>query len=398
MSDSSSSSHRQGRQRLALLTAGRSVTVFADQLIELLILWFVWELTRSSAIMGLATFAGRSPFWIFAFYGATLVDRFGPLRLLRLCNTAAAVIASIAALKLALLGSDVFTFVLLAFALNTARSLEAAALAAAVPLLFPAGSHQKPNSWFDNAKRIGRLTAPLLSRWIGVLHPAAFVVLAGTAYAAMAVAAARISVVVDNVSRRVSDRGEFSSALTFVLKNRTLGTVIGLSAIYAFFHGIAYFVVLPRLSFDGDRNSPFSLGMIITLFGVGGILSNLVISRTVIREHVRAIGAGMIVVGVCFGLFATDPPTWARLVLALVAGASLPFQDVFITCAIQAIGPPTLVARLHATWRLACELTISLGVLSGGLLVDAFSAMTVGVISGAAIVLAGIVLVLFKVR
>ncbi len=388
--------HGGATSRLALLTVGRSVTVFADQLVELLILWFVWELTRSSTVMGVATFAGRAPFWLFAFYGATLVDRFGPLRLLTLCNSVAALMAVAMAIKLFLFGTDVVSFVLLSFALNASRSLEAAALTSAVPLITAQGSHQAANSWFDNAKRIGRLTAPLLSRWMGILNPGLFVVLAGTAYGAMALIAARTTSVVDDSARRFGNRASFTAAFVFVKRSRPMALLIGTSAVYAFFHGIAYFVVLPRLSFDLNPNSPSSLGVIITLFGIGGILSNLAISRIGIRRHLGAVGCGMVAAGVCFALFAVEPPSWARLALALSAGASLPFQDVFITCAIQALGPMNIVARLHATWRLACELTISLGLLCGGLAVDLTSASLMGMASGAAIVLTGMFLIVFQ--
>ena len=382
--------------RIAILTIGRSATVFADQLVELLILWFVWELSRSSTVMGIATFAGRAPFWLFAFYGATLVDRFGPLRLLTVCNAIAAVIAAAMAIKLFLFGTDVVSFVLLAFALNGSRSLEAAALTATVPLIVGQGSHQSANSWFDNAKRIGRLSAPMLSRWMGLLHPGLFVALAATAYGLMAAIAAHTTNVVDDTARRVRERADFRAAFAFVERSRPIALLIGLSGVYSFFHGIAYFVVLPRLSFDLNQDSPSSLGVVITLVGVGGILSNLAIARVRIHRHLGAVGCGMVAAGVCFALFATEPPTWVRYILALMAGASLPFQDVFITCAIQVLGPMNIVARLHATWRLACEFTISLGLLAGGVAVDLTSASLVGLSSGVVIVLAGSVLIAFR--
>lgn len=386
----------RARSQLTLLTVGRSATVFADQLVELLILWFVWELTRSSTAMGIATFAGRAPFWLFAFYGATLVDRFGPLRLLTLCNTIAVLVAAMVATKLFVFGADVVSFILLAFALNSSRSLEAAALASAVPSIVAQGSYQAANSWFDNAKRIGRLTAPLLSRWMGVLNPALFVVLAGAAYGAMAVIAGRIAAVRNDTARKSSPPARLSAAFVYVKQSRPLALLIGTSAIYSLFHGIAYFIVLPRLSFDLNPDSPSSLGVIITLFGVGGILSNLIIARTDIHRHLGAVGCGMVAAGVCFALFATEPPPWFRLVLALLGGASLPFQDIFVTCAIQALGPPNIVARLHAIWRLACELTISVGLLLGGLAVDLTSATVMGLLSGGAIVLTGITLIIFQ--
>lgn len=389
-------SRAAANSRLTILTAGRTATVFADQLVELLILWFVWELTRSSTAMGIATFAGRAPYWLFAFYGATLADRFGPLRLLVLCNAIAASIAALAAAKLFLIGTDVVSLILLAFALNSTRSAEAAALASAVPQIVAQSSHLAANSWLDNAKRIGRLSAPVLSRWIGIVNPALFVILAGAAYGAMAIIATRIAGAVGDTHRKSGDIAPVRAAFAFAKQSRPLALLFGASAIYSFFHGTAYFVVLPRLSFDLTPGSPISLGIVITLFGVGGILSNLLIARTAIRNNLWAVGCGMIAAGVCFAAFAAGPPTWFRPILALAAGASLPFQDVFLTCAIQALGPSNMVARLHATWRLACELTISLGVLLGGLAVDFTSASLVGLLSGGAIILVGALLVGFR--
>lgn len=377
---------RAKKMPLASLTVGRSVTVFADQLMELLILWFVWELTRSSTIMAIATFAGRAPFWLFAFYGATLVDRFGPFRLLKICNMVAGCLAFVAAGKLLMFGPDVVTLVLLSFGLNATRCLEAAALTAAAPLLVPAGSYHIANSWFDNAKRFGRLTAPLLSRWIAVLNPGMFVVLAGVAYFGMSLISSRSKTGLTDTSVKAREIAPFSATFSFVKESRPLAWLFGASAVYAFFHGAAYFVVLPRLSFDLNPGSPASLGILITLIGVGGIVSNIIIASLRIRHYSAAVGCGMIVAGVCFALFALEPPSTARMILALLAGAALPFQDVFITCTIQALGPPNIVARLHATWRLTCEATISLGILFSGLAVDLMTASWVGIVSGIAIV------------
>lgn len=385
---------REPRLRLALLASGRSVTVFADQLLELLILWFVWDLTHSSTIMAVATFSGRAPFWLFALYGATLTDRFGSLRSLAVCNAIAGGIATSVAVKIMISGSDVISFIFLSFALNSARSIEAAALTAATPLIVPKNSYQIANGWFDNAKRIGRLTAPMLSKWISILSPGFFIIVAGVVYFGMSVIAAYISRVVNFSQRKAYDVDSFLSALHVLKNNRTMVLVFSTSAIYALFHGISYFVVLPRLSFEANPTSPAFFGMLVILFGIGGIIANLIIANLSIRNHLASVACGMIVAGTCFGILTVESPYWVRIFVALTCGAAFPFQDVFVTCAIQSLSSSNIVARMHATWRLGCECTISLGILLGGIAVDGADAYLVGIVSGLMIVGIGSILLI----
>jgi hypothetical protein len=311
-------------------------------------------------------------------------------------NTAAAAIAVAVAGKLLVAGPDVATFVFLAFVLNSVRAVEVAALGTAVPLLAQAHDQHAAHSWFDNAKRVGRLSAPLLSRWLGLLHPAFFLLLAAAAYGVMALFAKGLTAHWPARRDAPMDKSTFGGVLRFVKNTPLLYGLVMLSAAYSVFHGVAYFAVLPRLSFE--QGSAENLGWVLTMIGLGGIAANLVIANIRVHRHVLAVASGMVVAGFGFAALSANVSLPTTLCMAFILGCSLPFQDVFVACAIQAMGAPDIIARLHATWRLACEFTLSLGILAGGYWVDHASPLSVGLCCGVSIVVVGLLLALAQRR
>lgn len=370
---------------LSFLAGFRCGTVFSDQMIELLVLWYVWDISQSSAIVGIAAFAGRSPYWLFAFWGASLADRLGPLRLLVWCNTAAATVTMLVGVKLLVLGGDVATYVLLAFVVNATRSVEAAAIASAVPLLTAGTGLQRANSLFDNAKRVGRILAPLATRAVDLVHPAVHFFGAAIAYFLMSLGAAHgRRVAPDSPSVGRSGTGH-RAALEELWRLHPVRLVIAASAAYAFFHGLAYFVVLPRLSFESDDAGPFSFGVLVMAFSLGGIVANFAIARVEIRNAALAVAIGMGIAGACFAAFGAAPSGWIRIALAFAGGMSFPLQDVFVVGLIQMHSRSDFVARMHACWRLSCEFTLSAGILIGGVAVDLTGPVVMAFASGIAI-------------
>ncbi len=83
-------------RRGLLLGAGRAASSCGDQILEITLIWAVWQVTQSSSLTGLAVFIQRAPYWLFGFIGATFTDRLGAIVILRRANFSAVGMAGVA--------------------------------------------------------------------------------------------------------------------------------------------------------------------------------------------------------------------------------------------------------------------------------------------------------------
>jgi hypothetical protein len=365
------------------LIGGRFASVTGDQIVELTVLWTVWAVTHSSTWTAFAVFCGRAPLWIFALLGSGLVQRHGPLATIARLNFGAAGVATAAALAA---GRSEIAVIAAYFAISSLRAVEAAALAAAVPDRTTPGGAQRFNALLDNAKRIGRLVGPLGTRLLEATAPWVAMTTAGMLYGLMGWAAVRSEAVAVRRGPRTAESWTLVEAFRRVGRDLGIRSLVGGAACYAFFWAACWYAVLPRLCFDAPAGSASSLGMVVGAAAAGGILANVVITRIRVDRPQRAVAAAILVAGIGYGLLTFHPDAVLRLLIAAVVGAAAPFQDVFIVCLLQRRAEAGQVARLHAIWRLACEVAIALGLLVGGLVVDGHGPSTVAAVCGVAIV------------
>ncbi|MBA5778466.1 MFS transporter [Stappia sp. F7233] len=374
---------------------GRSAAICGDQILEIMLVWAVWQLTQSSTLTGLAVFIQRAPFWLFGFVGATFTDRLGALPILKRANGFAILVAALATLAMAAGSSEALTILCAAFAIGCARAFESPALTAIVPALQPVWSTKNLNNLLDNAKRLGRLVAPFPAMLLG--KTATFLVLdiAAASFAIMVTAATVLSRSIRPATNPLpTGIGEQLRAIRTICASRVLAAVLVCSAVYALFHGAAYFVILPRILLEGGNGEAGAYASVIGAFAFGGIAANLIIAWLPASRSNLMVGFGMFVAGLAFLLVGQTGTLALQMAIGLAGGASFAFQDVFIITLIQKHAAATHLARAHALWRLGSELGLGAGVLLGGIAADNFDAAWLLLVVGASIGLVSLVLVL----
>lgn len=393
-------------RRGLLLGAGRAASSCGDQILEITLIWAVWQVTQSSSLTGLAVFIQRAPFWLFGFIGATFTDRLGAIVILRRANLSAVGMAGVATILIISGSPQALTIGLAAFAIGCARAFEPPALTSIVPSIVPAiesstGTGSEParqqknlNNILDNAKRLGRLAAPAPAMLLGKAATFAVLDIAAAAFLVMALAAMRLARTVKMpVIMKPASRGGQLRAIGTIYSSGALGVVLGCSAIYALFHGAAYFSIVPRILLSANGGEAGAYASVIGAFAFGGIVANILIAGIPAKRAASMVGGGMFVAGMSFLLLGQVSSYAGLMAIGLAGGASLAFQDVFIITLIQKNAPSELLARAHALWRLGSEMGLGVGVLLGGIAADLFNSAYLLIGVGAAIALISAALV-----
>src|SRR5512136_1427662 len=90
------------KRDLRLFFAGQTVSLAGTWMQTVAQSWLVWRLTRSSGMLGLVTFLGSAPVFLFGIWAGSLADRHPRRRIVLLTQTNAIVQAALlAALTLA---------------------------------------------------------------------------------------------------------------------------------------------------------------------------------------------------------------------------------------------------------------------------------------------------------
>lgn len=370
---------------------GRTSTCFADQILEITLIWVVWQATQSSTYTGMAAFAQRAPFWILGFVGAGYVDKVGSARILRKLNLMAAGVALLGIAVAHSLGqSKVMIAIVIAsvsFLIGIARSMEAPALTALVPGFSNVWSVQGLNNLLDNSKRLGRLAAPMPTLFLGTVPTHWLLGICACGYLLMSWVANSLHMNLPTTRHKARLLGPtFVTTAKQIYRSGQLGLIMGASVLYAFLHGAAYFSIVPRVLLSQSGGAVGAYASIISAFALGGISSNLLIARIEVSRYTAAVAIGMAIAGAAFLLIGQVQNAWVLWLIGFIGGMSLPFQDVFITCLIQRDAPKEMLARSHALWRLGCEAGIGLGMLLGGIAADAISGSTLLIVAGLGII------------
>lgn len=361
------------RERNArLLWLGRFGTYLGDQLHEIALVWMAWELTRSSTLTALATFATRTPLWALGSVAGVYADRFPRRRTIVAANGTSALLAFSIVLLFATGGLPYPALVLAAFLLGVTRSLEAPAVNAHIPSLVPTEAITRLNAVADNTKRVGRLFASLLTTVLKALMPVAgLYAIAGIAYLAMAGCAAMFRVRHPNSPGTASDFGaEYADGWRALRARRVLLLTVVCFALYAPAYAAAYWVGLPRLVGDTLGGGVAAYSLAVGAIAAGSLIGNFCVTIVSPQNHSLATISGIFIVGLGFVVMAAVPGMSMVVLVAFLLAFGLPLMDIGVPSLIHESVSPQQVGRVYSLWRQFAEAGIAVGLLVGGPVVD----------------------------
>jgi predicted MFS family arabinose efflux permease len=192
---------------------------------------------------------------------------------------------------------------------------------------------------------------------------------------------------VDRARTRIVD--DIREGIVFIVRHPILRSAILL-------WGVSSIILAPivaALAFRITRDlglEPSVLGLVLTAYGVGTVAGSLAAARMGRRSHVAAVLlAGIFTTGLALIGVATLGSVAALIGFALVAGIAQSTVLVTYITVRTAYSPDQLLGRVGSTARVISLGLQPLGMLAGGMLIDATSGtVTIGVMGAALCVVA----------
>jgi len=107
-------------------------------------------------------------------------------------------------------------------------------------------------------------------------------------------------------------------------------------------------------------------GLIVGAYGVGNVLSNLVVGSLPIRRPVAVLFLGKAVVGIGFLALAAAPTLWLALVATAVAAVGGPMGDLMLLTMIQTGQPPDRIGKVYGLLTTTSHAASAFGLALAG--------------------------------
>src|SRR6266568_2603936 len=378
------------RRDLRLFFAGQAVSLAGTWMQTVAQSWLIWRLTRSSALLGVVSFLGSVPVFVFGIWAGSLADRL-PRRRLVLVTQANAIVQATLLAVLTLTGAvRPWHVLVLAGMLGMTYAFEIPARQA---LLADLAGEDMPNaialnSSIVNAARVagpalaGAVVAGVGEGWAFALNALSF---AGTYYALL--------VMRPPPQPPVSGgrRAHLLEGLAYAGRTAHVQALLALLAVSSFF-AMPYQTLLPMLSSEVLGGGARLYGILLACAGGGAFVGAIgLLLRKGLRGLGRRVGVGATLLGGGLVVLSVSrSPILAGAALA-VMGFGFISQMAGTMTLLQGLAPAELRGRVMGMFSTLFVGMTPFGALLGGVVAERVGAPATLAAGGAVLLLVSVV-------
>ena len=333
----------------------------------------VFALTGSGAAMGLVGALQTLPDLLFGMVAGALADRSDRKRMMFLADVGRAALTALIPLSVWLGGPTLVVILIVAAPMSILRSLFLAGYTASVPAIVGRSQLARANALFEAVYSTGYIFGPAIAGILSTLigpGPTLAIDAVSFLLSGLGLFFVRRQLLAPTDRPQTHILTEIREGIDFIVRHPTLRSAIGFWGVVS----ISTAPLVPALTVYVTRDLAFEdwvLGLLLAVYGAGTVSGALAISRR------RRGSAGPVLLGgnLARGLILIGIGVAGRVELLLPLGFAAGIADsaVLITYLTvrTAHSPDALLGRIGSTAR-----TISLGLqpvgmLAGGLLIDA---------------------------
>jgi MFS family permease len=358
-----------------LFFAGQLTSLIGTWMQNTALLWLVYRLTNSVALLGIFGFASQIPVLFFSSLGGYVGDRYNRHRGVIWTQTAAMILAFLLA-ALTLSGViRVWEIVLIAFLAGIVNAFDIPIRQAF--LVQMVGRPDLPNaialnsSIFNGARVVGPAIAGFAIGWLGegwcfFLNGVSF----------LAVIVALLMMRIERVEKPYTEGSplqKFVEGFRFAMGDRPIRSALLLMSLMSMF-GLQYGVFMPVFARDVLHGGPTMLGLLMTSAGVGAVIGALhFASRIDEKGLLEWIAATSAICAVGLILFSQSRVLWLSEVTLVAVGFAATSQLASTNTTVQSRVPDELRSRVMAVYA-----TMFMGVQPVGALIAGGVAKRIG--------------------
>lgn len=361
--------------------------------------WLVLELSNSPFLLGLDSFLGQIPIFLFSLIGGVVADRVDRRRLLIGSQIVQMNCAFLLALLFALSKVEVWHILSLSFVVGLAQAFGGPAYQALIPTLVAA--KDLPNAialnsiQFNLARVIGPMLGGIALTSLGAAWCFSF---NGLSFVAVIIALSLLPV------RPLAGKGAGSliaslkEGLGFVRRQEAMSALIVLAFSMTML-GIPLIVFLPVVVKDVFHLGASTFTLLLCVSGAGAVAGALAVATF---GHIHNKGKvtllSIVALGVLIGWFGMSQSLVLSCVLLFLAGGALIAVFTMISSLVQLIAPDEMRGRVMSVYNVAFRGGMPIGSLISGEMIARTSVPAVLGANGLLLVLLGFYFLILQRR
>jgi MFS transporter, DHA3 family, macrolide efflux protein len=358
-------------RHLAILWLSQVLSAMGDFFYLIAVMWVAVKVAGSGA--GIVAAAEAGSMLLFGLLGGVYADRWNRRTTMIVVDVLRAIAVGILPV-LALTGTlQLWHLVIVAIVVGSLGALFDPALQASLPVLAENPQIlQATNGLMDITRRLARALGPSLAGVLIIFLPLAhFFTLDAISFAVSALAVfslgrhfawkpARGQEMVQGVKGVLREIG---GAMRLVRAHRPLAWIFGSLGIIGIVWSMGFTVGVPLLAARVLGGNIGAYGLIVGAYGVGNVVSNLVIGSLIIHRKILTIFTGMLVLGTGFFLLAFAPTLPVALFGSALAAVGGPMGDILLLTIIQTDLPSNQIGKVYSLLMILGSAGASLGLL-----------------------------------
>ena len=367
-----------------VLLVSQGISALGDAVSFTALPLLVLALTGSGLAMGVVGALQTIPDLFLAMLAGVMADRSDRKKMMFVADLGRAFLTALIPLSVVLGGPTMVVILLVAAPMSMLRAFFLAGYTASVPALVGRSQVGRANSYFEAIYSVGFIVGPaiagLLAATIGPGPTLAIDALSfGLSSLGLLFVRRDLRAPIDRPHGRLLT--EIREGIDYIVGHETLRVVIlfwGLVSIT-----IASTVTALAVHITRDLAMPATvLGVVLTAFGVGTVSGALVMSRVSQDRPAPILLGGTVVTGSMMLVLASSGPVPVFLAAALVFGVAQSMVMLTYITLRTNLSPDALLGRIGSTARTISLGLQPIGLIIGGLLIDATSGSTAMVAMG----------------
>ena len=354
-------------RNFGLLLSGQLVSQLGENLNKVALLWFVYLFTRSAEAMIVVGVLQTLPPMLFFWANGVLLDRYPKRRTMIMVDAVRGLLVLLIPALYLHHALTLPVLYLLVFLVATASGIFGPALYSVIPLMVEEHRRVSANALMQTTGQVGTLVGPLLGGLLSAFYNPVFVmVINGATFlvSALFLLAIAIREIPDPEVPPVPGLSgvifEVREGVRFIFSRNPL--FLGLFVIMTLYGAISgpVTLLLPILSKTVLHAGANGFGMLLSAYGVGMLLSSVLLTVRPPDNLFRWIAGGFLAGGAAMLLLAGSSHMAVDLGLMLLFGMAVSVVNPLAHTLIQNNAPSRMLSRVLTT--------MSLGFLGGAIL------------------------------
>jgi len=382
---------RDNRDFRALL-GSQAVSALGDAVSFTALPLLVLSLTGSGLAMGIVGALQTLPDLVFGLVAGALADRSDRRRMMFLADLGRAALTALIPISVLLDGPTLGVVLVVAAPISILRTLFLAGYTASVPAIVGRSQVGGANAIFEAVYSFGYILGPAIAGLLAsVIGPGLTLAVDAASFLVSGLGILLIgrSLRAPETRPRATMRADIGEGIAYLAGHRVLRAAV-------VFWGLTSVTLAPlvaALTYHVTRELALdeaALGLVLTAFGVGTVTGSLLAARLRRRVVGLTLLLGNLGTGVAIVASGLVPDVGPLLVAAFVGGISESTVLVTYITLRTVASPDELLGRIGSTARTISLGLQPLGLIVGGLLIDALGAGTALVLIGATVVVIGL--------